>query len=76
MNTSANFSNKDNIANTTVLAAAALAIVSGLFTGNADAAQAVPAVQKMEAIVVTAKRLPAPKLDTIIVTAPRIASRA
>ena len=27
-------------------------------------------------IVVTAKRLPAPKLDTIVVTAPRIASRA
>ncbi len=67
---------KDNVANITVLAAAALAIASGLFTGNADAAQPAQAVQKMEAIVVTAKRLPAPKLDTIVVTAPRIASRA
>lgn len=73
MNTEA--TSKDNIANISVLAAAALAIASGLFTGNADAAPT-QAVQKMEAIVVTAKRLPAPKLDTIVVTAPRIASRA
>ncbi len=75
MNTETN--SKDNIANISVLAAAALAIASGLFTGNADAAQtAQPTVHKLEAIVITAKRLPASKLETIVVTAPRIASRA
>ena len=76
MKTEFNRSNKDNIANTAVIAASLFALASALFTSTSATAAAAPAVQKMDAIVVTAKRLPAAKLDTVIVTPARSARTA
>ena len=76
MKTEFNRSNKDNIANTAVIAASLFALAGALFTSTSATAAAAPAVQKMEAIVVTAKRLPAPRVETVIVTPARSARAA
>ncbi len=76
MKTEFNRSNKDNIANTAVIAASLFALAGALFTSTSAAAAAAPAVQKMEAIVVTAKRLPAARVETVIVTPARSARAA
>ena len=71
-------SNKDNIATATVLAISLFAFSSGVFTSNpATAGHPAPAaVQKLDTIVVTAPRIARVSLDTMIVTAPRNISHA
>jgi len=73
MKTEFNRSNKDNIANTAVIAASLFALAGALFTSTSATAAATPAVQKMDAIVVTAKRLPA---ATVVATPVRGARAA
>ena len=65
--------NKDNVATATLVAVTLFAIASGLFNSNPAAAnyEAEVAVQKLDAIVVTASRGPDAMLDTIYVTASR-----
>jgi len=62
---------KDNVATVAIITAAMIAIFSSLVSSaDASAGQNV-AVQKMEAIVVTAPRVDVAHLDTIVVTASR-----
>ena len=76
MKTAYKLSNKDNIATATLIAVSLLVVAGGLFNSNAAVASHVATVQKMDAIVVTASRLPAATLDTIVVTASRKINRA
>ena len=71
-------SNKDNIATAALLAISLFALASGMFTSKPAVANhaAIVAVQKMDAIVVTASRAPDATLDTILVTASRKFSHA
>ncbi len=70
-------SNKDNVATSTLVAITLFALVTGVFnSGPAEANRPADAVQKMDAIVVTASRSADIKLDTIVVTASRKISRA
>ena len=72
--------NKDNIATATVLAVGLFAVASGLFASElaiAKSASATPmATQTMETIVVTAPRIAHTTLKTIVVTASRNTSHA
>jgi hypothetical protein len=73
MKTEFSRSNKDNIATATILAVSLFAFAGGVFT-SAPAAASRPVsvgVQKMDTIVVTAPRVARVTLNTIVVTAPR-----
>lgn len=77
MNTINTRSNKDNIASATILAVSLLFVAGGLFNSNAAEAAPKTAVQKLDTIVVTATRIaPAVKLETMVVTASRTTSQA
>jgi hypothetical protein len=77
MKTNFTRSNKDNIATTALVAISLFALASGVFTSAPAAATHAPAaLQKMDAIIVTAPRVAHATLDTIIVTAPRNVSHA
>ena len=78
MKTEFSRSNKDNIATATILAVSLFALANGVFTSTPAAASrpASVAVQKMDTIVVTAPRIAHALLDTIIVTATRNISHA
>ena len=70
-------SNKDNVATSALVVITLFALLSGVFTSSpADANRPAEAVQKMDAIVVTASRSADIKLDTIVVTASRKVVRA
>ena len=77
MKTDYKTSMKDNVATGLVLAAMFIFAVASMSVSFAkSAAPAEPVVQKMDTIVVTAKRVSAHnavyKMDTIVVTAPRM----
>jgi hypothetical protein len=73
MKTDYKTSMKDNVATGLVLTAMFIFAVASMSTSFAkSAAHTGPAVQKMDTIVVTAKRLAVYKMDTIVVAAPRI----
>jgi ABC-type transport system involved in cytochrome bd biosynthesis fused ATPase/permease subunit len=76
MKTAFNSSNKDNVAIATLIAAGFIVAASGLFSSNAAVASQAVAVQRLDAIVVTASRAPDVRLDTIVVTASRKIDRA
>jgi hypothetical protein len=78
MKTAFSRSNKDNVAAATILAVSLSALASGLFASvPAAASRPVPAaVQKMDTIVVTAPRVAHLTLDTMVVTASRKISHA
>ncbi len=63
--------NKDNTLITTLLAATMLTVASGVLANHAPAVTKSEVV-RMEPIVITAKRGADIKLDTIVVTAPRV----
>ena len=65
--------NKDNVGIATILAVSLFAIASGIFVSNPAVANHAThaAVRKMDAIVVTASRVPEATFDTIVVTASR-----
>jgi hypothetical protein len=65
-------SNQDTFATTTLLAAAIFAVAGGAFANSVSAKAAPMEIQRLEAVVVTAKRMADVKLDTIVVTAPRL----
>ena len=71
-------SNKDNIATVALITITLFALVSGVFNSRPAAANhtAKLAVQKMDAIVVTASRAPDMMLETIVVTASRKSNHA
>ena len=79
MKTTANASMKDNVAAATLLAATFIAIVGSFVTSNDARADKTPQVklhnmeiQKMETIVITAPRIKqVARMETIIVTASR-----
>ncbi|MBL8521491.1 MAG: hypothetical protein JNK75_12610 [Betaproteobacteria bacterium] len=71
MNTRTAQLNKDNTLITTLLAATLLSVASGVLANHAPAATKTEVV-RMEPIVVTAKRGADVKLETIVVTAPRL----
>ena len=70
--------NKDNIATVALITITLFALVSGVFNSRPAAANhaAELAVQKMDAIVVTASRAPDMMLETIVVTASRKSNHA
>lgn len=73
MKTDYKTSMKDNVATGLVLAAIFTFAVASIGTSFAkSAAHTEPAVQRMDTIVVTAKRLAVYKMDAIVVTAPRM----
>ena len=76
MNATTNIGNKDNFALASILALGVITIAGSLFTSNyAVAKQSTqPAIQKMDAIVVTASRSADAKLSTIVITASRSSS--
>lgn len=77
MNTFNTRSNKDNIASATILSVSLLFVAGGLFNSNHAEAATKAAVQKMDTITVTATRIaPAVKMETMVVTAPRSTSQA
>ena len=76
MKTAFNNGNKDNIAISVLLVASLFALATGVVTSNPAVANQAVAVQKMDAIVVTASRTPAVTFDTIVVTASRKIGRA
>ena len=71
-------SNKDNIATVALITITLFALASGVFNSRPAAANhtAEAAVQKMDAIVVTASRAPDMMLETIVVTASRKSNNA
>ena len=77
MKTAFNTSRKDNVAAATLLAATFIVIMGGIVTSNdAHAVKAAPQmeVQRMETIVVTASRVAqVVRMETIVVTASRYA---
>ncbi len=78
MKTQFSRSNKDNIATVTLVVITLFALASGVFNSRPAAANhpAELAVQKMDAIVVTASRAPDMMLETIVVTASRKSDHA
>ncbi len=79
MKTEFKLRNIDNIANTSLIAICLFAVAGSVFASNPAAARAPEAVQKIDAIVVTAPRLTnaaTVKLDTIVVTASRLSKLA
>ncbi len=78
MKTQFSRSNKDNIATVTLVVITLFALASGVFNSRPAAANHAEelAVQKMDAIVVTASRAPDMMLDTIVVTASRKSNHA
>jgi hypothetical protein len=73
MKTNYKTSMKDNVASGLVLAAIfvfAIASMSASFAAPVSTAS--PVIQKMDTIVVTAKRIPIYKMDTVVVTATRL----
>jgi hypothetical protein len=70
MKTDYKTSMKDNVASGLVLTAIFIFAIASM--GTSFAKPVVPAVQKMDTIVVTAKRIAVYKMDTIVVTAPRV----
>jgi hypothetical protein len=75
MKTEFNTSRKDNLTSAALLAATFIAIVGGFVTSNdAHAVKVAPQMetQRMETIVVTAPRItPIARMETIVVTASR-----
>lgn len=79
MKTTSNASMKDNVAAATLLAATFIAIVGSFVTSNDARADKTPQarlhnmeIQKMETIVITAPRIKqVAKMETIVVTASR-----
>jgi hypothetical protein len=64
---------KDNVASGLVLATIfILAVASMSASFAAPVSTASPVIQKMDTIVVTAKRIPVYKMDTVVVTATRL----
>ena len=78
MKTQFSRNNKDNIATITLVVITLFALASGVFNSRPASANHTPefAVQKMDAIVVTASRAPDTMLETIVVTASRKSSHA
>ena len=74
MNRTYNISRNDNVATSIILAAGLLAAATGVFAKPAAVSQ--PAVQRMDTIVVTAKRGVDTRLVTIVVRASRNLSQA
>lgn len=72
--------NKDNTLISTLIAATLIVVASGAASNGAfanHAAEAFPLeMQRMEPIVVTARRGAAVKLETVTITASRISARA
>ena len=63
---------KDNVANAAVLMATVLAFAGAAFGPNDVTAQQSQDVVQMEAVVVTAQRMPVQEVDTVLVTASRV----
>ena len=78
MKTQFSRNNKDNIATITLVVITLFALASGVFNSRPASAThtAEFAVQKMDAIVVTASRAPDTMLETIVVTASRKSNHA
>ena len=78
MKTQFSRSNKDNIATITLVVITLFALASGVFNSRPAVANhtAEIALQKMDAIVVTASRAPDTMLETIVVTASRKSNHA
>jgi hypothetical protein len=72
MKTDYKTSMKDNVATGLLLIAMFVFAVASMGTSFAKSAHVAPAVQKMDTIVVTAKRIAVYKMDTIVVAAPRM----
>jgi hypothetical protein len=63
---------KDNVASAAVMMATVLAFAGAAFGPNDVAAQHTGDVVQMEAVVVTAQRMPVQEMDKVIVTASRV----